>query len=104
MKYLITVSPGSIPIPPKMGADLLKASKAWIESKLADGTLDFVYNFFGGGGVSVGNADSHERILADMLTYPLYAFFDWDVEPLLEWKSSFDMFTGFYEKMASMMD
>lgn len=104
MKYLITVTPGSVQIPPKMGASLLQASKAWIDSKLADGTLDFVYNFFSGGGVSVGNAESHEKILADMLSYPMYPFFDWDVEPLLEWKGSFDMFAGFYEKMVSMMD
>ena len=104
MKYLITATPGQQMVPPKMGAALMNAAKIWIEAKVADGSFDSVYLFFGGGGFTVGNSDSHEQMLADMLEYPLYPFFVWEVQPLLEVSESMDKYAGFYEKLASMMD
>jgi hypothetical protein len=104
MKYMITATPGPQSAPPKMGAALMKAAKTYIESKLADGTFDSVHLFFGGGGIAIGNSDSHEQMLADMLDYPLYPFFNWEVEPLLELSESMDKYAGFYEKLATMMD
>ena len=104
MKYLITATPSQQSIPPKIGAALIKSAKAWIEAKLVDGTFDSVYLFFGGGGFTIGNSDSHEQMLADMLDYPLYPYFVWDVKPLLELSESMDNYAGFYEKLGSMMD
>ncbi len=104
MKYLITATPGQQMVPPKMGAALMNAAKTWIEAKVADGSFDSVYLFFGGGGFTIGNSDSHEQMLADMLEYPLYPFFVWEVQPLLEVSESMDKYAGFYEKLASMMD
>jgi len=33
---------------------LLQATLEWTKAKLADGTLDSVYNLFGGGGIGIG--------------------------------------------------
>jgi hypothetical protein len=104
MKYLITARPGTTPIPMQQGAQLLQASKGWMQGKIADGTIDFIYNFFGGGGFVVSNADSNEEVLANLLEYPLYAFFTWEVTPLLDFDVSLDQYVAFYENMASMMD
>lgn len=104
MKYLITAKPGLTPIPIEQGAQLLQASKVWMQEKINDGTIDFVYNLFGGGGIALSNADSNEEVLANLLEYPLYAFFTWEVNPLLDFDVSLDQFVAFYENMASMMD
>lgn len=104
MKHLTTAKPGPTPIPPELGVSLLQASKAWIDAKIADGTIDVTYLFFGGGGLSIGNADSHEEILADLLEYPLYPFFVWEVVPLLDYEESLDKYITFNERLASLMD
>ena len=46
MKYLVIAKTGTTPIPPDQGEKLLQASKAWIEAKIADGSIDVSYNFF----------------------------------------------------------
>jgi len=104
MKYLITAAPGQQMVPPKMGAALMTAAKGWLEAKIADGSFDSVHLFFGGGGFAIGNSDSHEQMLEDMLEYPLYPFFDWEIKPLLELNESMEKYARFYEKLASMMD
>lgn len=90
-----------MPIPPDQGAVLLQAGKDWIKAKLADGTLDCVYNFFGGGGIAIGNAESHEDVLRDLLEYPLYPFFTWEVKPLLDMDGSLNQYIEFYKRLAS---
>ena len=101
MKYLITAIPGPTQMPSEHGVALLQAGLAWIKSKLADGSLDCTYNYFGGGGIAIGNADSHEQILADLLEYPLYPFFEWDVTPLLDLDTTLEQYVGFYQRIAS---
>ena len=66
MKYLVIAKPGAIPIPPDQGEQLLQASKDWIKAKLGDGSIDVTYNFFGGGGFAISNADSHETVLKEL--------------------------------------
>ena len=102
MKYLIIAKPGTRQIPVEQGAALLQAGFSWIKAKLADGMLDFTYNTFEGGGIGVGNADSHEQILADILEYPLYPFFTWEVTPLLDMEDSVDKYIAYYKQRASM--
>jgi muconolactone delta-isomerase len=97
MKYLTVAKPGPTPIPRERGVELLQAAKEWIITKLADGSLDCVYNFFGGGGFAIGNADSHEALLAVLLSYPMYPFFDWEVEPILEFSQSIDQYIESYQ-------
>jgi hypothetical protein len=100
MKYLITGLPGSNPTPVEHGAALLQAGKAWIKEKIADGSIDCHYSFFGGGGIAIGNAASHQELLAVILAYPLYPFFEWDVQPLLEFEEAYDRYIGFYQQIA----
>lgn len=104
MKYLVVAKPGTTPIPPQQGVQLLQAAKSWIQGAIADGSVECNYNFFGGGGFAVTNVDSHEQMLARLLEYPLYAFFTWEVKPILEFDESLDGYIAFYEKLASMID
>jgi len=101
MKYLITAKPGTTPIPMEQGAVFLQAGLDWINSKLADGTLDAAYNIIGGGGTGIGNAESHEEILGFLLEYPLYPFFSWEVTPLLDLDESIKKYIAFYEGVGS---
>lgn len=102
MKYLIIAKPGTTQIPIEQGAVLLQAGLSWIKAKLADGTLDSTYNVIGGGGIAISNADSAEQILANLLEYPLYPFFTWEVTPLLDMDSSLNKYIEYYKRLASM--
>jgi hypothetical protein len=102
MKYLIVTKLGTTPMPVEQGAVLIQAGLSWIQAKLADGTIDSTYNVIGGGGIAIGNADSPEQILADLLEYPLYPFFSWEVTPLLDLDSSLAGYIEFYKRLASM--
>lgn len=102
MKYLIVAKPGTTQIPIEQGAVLLQAGLSWIKAKLADGTLDSTYNVIGGGGIAISNADSAEQILANLLEYPLYPFFTWEVTPLLDLDSSLNKYIEYYKRLASM--
>lgn len=102
MKYLIVAKPGTTQIPIEQGAVLLQAGLSWIKGKLADGTLDSTYNVIGGGGIAISNADSAEQILANLLEYPLYPFFTWEVTPLLDLDSTLDKYIEYYKRLASM--
>lgn len=104
MKYLVIAKPGQTPIPMEQGVQLLKAAKGWMQGVVADGSVESNYNFFGGGGFAVSNADSHEQLLARLLEYPLYAFFTWEVQPILEFDESLEGYIAFYEKITSMTE
>jgi hypothetical protein len=84
MKYLTTALPGTMPVPPEQAAGLYQAASEWIEAGLADGRFECVYLFPDGGGIAIGNADSHEEVFETLLSYPMYAFFNWEVKPLCE--------------------
>lgn len=102
MKFLITARPGATLIPPESGVVLVTAGRDWLKAKLSDGTLDCHYLFLGGGGFVISNADSHEDILSNLLEYPLYPFFVWEVTPLLDFEESSDRYIEFYQKIVSM--
>jgi hypothetical protein len=101
MKYLITAKPGTIPIPIEQGAVLLQAGLEWLNAKLADDTLDATFNIIGGGGIGIGNAETHEELLGQLLEYPLYPFFSWEITPLLDLDESIKKYIAFYEGMGS---
>ena len=101
MKYLITAKPGTTHIPTEQGAVLLQAVLEWTKAKLADGTLDSVYNLFDGGGIGIGNAETNEEILANLLEYPLYPFFSWEITPLLDMEDSVKQYIESYKRTGS---
>jgi hypothetical protein len=91
MKFLILGKPRSGAPAPEDREAANQASKAALEKWLADGTLDCSYQRVGGGGVAIANADTAEELLQAMWSYPLYAQFEWQVEPLVESVKAFEL-------------
>jgi hypothetical protein len=85
MKYFVMATPLPIPIPP----ELFQEARDWIGERIDDQRFDCVYMFLGGGGVAIRNAESHEEVYDELVAYPLYGFFDWSVEPLVDWEHGF---------------
>jgi hypothetical protein len=100
MKYLVTGLPGSNPIPLDQGAGLLGAGMAWIKGKLEEGSIDCHYSLLGGGGLGIVNAASHDQVLTEILAYPLYPFFTWEITPLLDFEGAYQEYIRFYERLA----
>ena len=74
---------------------VFKAAQSWNSAKLEDGTIDCVYGFVDGrGGVSVVNAESHEKLLGLIRSSPMYHFMDYEIRPLCDlqelWKQQID--------------
>jgi hypothetical protein len=89
MKYLVMATPLPIPIPP----ELFEEARHWIGERIADRRFDCVYMLLGGGGVAIRNAESHEEVYEELLAYPLYGFFEWTIEPLVDWEHAFAVIT-----------
>ena len=77
-------------MPPEKLADAYKACQAYGNTFLDDGTFDCAYAFFGGGGLAIVNADSHDEVYKNLLNYPMYGSFQWEVKPLLDWNKTFE--------------
>ena len=99
MKYLVIATSNQTPMPPEMAERIYKAGIAWIEERLKNGKIDCTYVFIGGGGLSIGNVNSQEELFDELLSYPLYPFFDWEVTPLVEWKHGYNSAMESYKKM-----
>jgi muconolactone delta-isomerase len=85
MKYLILSQRNAVPIPPGQVVALFQAAKLWLKASQAEGRLDCYYAFADTRGTfAITNADSHEEVWDGILDYPLYMFFDWEVEPLCD--------------------
>ena len=69
MKFLVTVTPG--PMPPPIEA--VRAAQEWIKARVDDGTFECVYAFPEGGGCSIGENDSHEQLMEQLIDYLLIA-------------------------------
>ena len=94
MKYLATAMPGPTPVPPERALDLYKAAGEWIRASLEAGRLDCMYTFAEGGGMGIGNAQSHEEVYEMLISYPMYGFFRWEVKPLCDWDRVFTAIEG----------
>ncbi|MGB5931821.1 MAG: muconolactone Delta-isomerase family protein [Anaerolineae bacterium] len=100
MKYATRSQRNLVPIPREQGVALFQAAKEWVKARLADGTLDCVYSFADlSGGLAIGNADSHEELMDRILDYPMYPFFDWEVEPLCDFSHSMDRLIEWWQTL-----
>lgn len=99
MKYMVVGNPNLTPIPLEHAVNLYKAAMAWTDERIKNGMIDCHYVYVGGGGFTIGNANSQEELFDELLSYPLYAFFDWEVEPLVDWKHAYNSVIEFYKKM-----
>ena len=99
MKYLTITEPRGN-IPPQMAEQIFEMGRDWIKKALADGKIDVIYSFPGGGAVTIGNADSHDDLMAKMREFPMFPFVSWDVRPLVEIESSFDSAIEMFKRIA----
>jgi hypothetical protein len=99
MKFLVMVRPGPLPPP----VDLVRQAQDWIQERLDDGSFEAVYAFPHGGGMSIGENESHEQLMEQPMAYPLSPFVDYEVLPLVELDAAFDRFIEFAEKMSTQL-
>jgi hypothetical protein len=99
MKFLVTVKPG--PMPPPI--ELVRSAQEWIQERVDDGTFECVYAFPGGGGCSIGEYDSHEQLMDQLMEYPLSPFVEYDVKALVDLDAAFDRFIAYVEKVGAQM-
>lgn len=101
MKYLVIGKPRGLPIPPDQALKLYEAAVPWVDNLLKSGKLDCEYIFPGGGGIAIGNVNSPEEAFDLLTSYPLYSLFDWQVEPLVDWKHAYNTIIESYKKMGA---
>ncbi len=99
MKFLVTVRPGPMPPPP----ELFRSAQEWIQAKLDDGTFECVYAYPEGGGCSIGDNDSAEQLMEELLDYPLSPFVEYEVRPLVDLNAAFDRAIPYVEKMSAQL-
>jgi muconolactone delta-isomerase len=97
MKFLVLVKPG--PAPPPI--ELVRSSQEWIDTRLSDGTIECCYGFPGGGGFSVTEADSHEELMDELISYPLSPFIEYEVRPLVALDAAFERFIAVAEQLSA---
>lgn len=98
MKFLVTVMPRRLQMPPVAAVE---ASAAWIKAKLADKTADCVYAFMTGGGIGVFNADSADTMMKLLMSYPGYPFVDFKVDPLCDINAALEQVKAMAQRAAS---
>lgn len=101
MKFLTMGMPGPRPVPAEMGVSVYEAAKLWIHQRIDEGKIECVYIFPDRGGFAISNAESHEEVMEELLDYPLYPFFKWEVKPLVHWEKAYDAVIALFEKMAA---
>jgi hypothetical protein len=99
MKFLITAIPDR-EIPVEMGAALYQAATAWTEERIADGRIESMYVFAQTGGMAIIEVDSHEQVFDELVGYPLYGFFDWEVTALADWRHTYQTLIALFQGLA----
>jgi muconolactone delta-isomerase len=101
MKYLVIGTPNQTPMPLEMAVNIYKAAMAWSDERLKNGKIESFYIFAERGGFSIAKVNSPEELFDELLSYPLYPFFDWEVTALVEWKHGYNSIIEFYKKMGA---
>ncbi len=84
MKFLVVAEPREGVQAPENYRELIQATIKWFETKLADGSIDCVYQTIDGGGLAIVNADSHEALWEQIMSYPLGLLVNFGAEPLID--------------------
>jgi muconolactone delta-isomerase len=103
MKFLVIVTPRPVPLPPNVIADLLTAQKDWLKQRIADGTVETLYGFVGGGGIGIANVDSHEQMNELLVSSPAFPITDFEVKPIGDFETTLDAGVAALRQAASMM-
>ena len=98
MKYLV-VGRFEKNTPFEKGEEINKASMEWTEKRLREGTIDCHYIFIDNrAGMVIQNTNSHEELSNDLMTFPMYQYFSWDIIPLCNWKQHYEIVINMYKK------
>jgi hypothetical protein len=100
MKFLIMVLPIRLPVPPEQGAEPYGAAREWIGERLGDGRMDCAYVFADGGGLAIGNAETHEQVFDELMSYSLCPFFRREVKPLCDLEHTFGTIVKTFSRAA----
>jgi muconolactone delta-isomerase len=103
MKFLVTVTPRQVPMPPGMIADLLEAQGKWLQERVDDGTVESLHGFVGGGGFGVANAESHEEMHALLVGSPGFPIADFEVRAIGDSSEMLKAGVAALRQAASMM-
>jgi hypothetical protein len=99
MKYLVISKPRGN-LPPAMAVNILGGTKAWVNARIKDKSLEYFYAFTIGGGAGIANADSHEGLMKMMRENPAFPFTETDVHPLVDFNPSMESAIQMFQKMA----
>ena len=85
MKYLLIRKP-------RVGAErptaqTIRAHKDYVLGKVKEGAADCTYAFVGGGGCSIINAESTEKLNEQLFAGPMALFYEYEVRPLADYAS-----------------
>jgi len=103
MKFLVMVTPREVPMPPGVLADLLSAQKDWLKQQVADGTVESLYGFVGGGGMGIVDVDSHEQMHELLVSSPAFPISDFEITAIGDFEATIDAGIAALRQAASMM-
>jgi muconolactone delta-isomerase len=103
MKFLVMVTPREVPMPPGVLGDLLTAQKDWLKQRLADGTVESLYGFVGGGGMGIVNVHSHEQMHELLVGSPAFPITDFEITAIGDFEATIDAGIAALRQAASMM-
>ena len=80
---------------PRAGAErptsqAIRAQKEYVLGKVKEGVVDCTYAFVGGGGCSIINADSADRLNEQLFGGPLALFYEYEIRALSDYASFMD--------------
>ena len=99
MKFLFMTKPRGN-FPPAAAGNILKATKAWVNARHADRSLEYFYAFPAGGGAGVVNVDSNEALMKMLRDSPAFPFTETEIHPLVDFNQSMDSAIAMFERMA----
>ena len=97
MKVLTIARPLPDAAPPS--AAVVRAAKEWIDEHRRNGTIDCIYGFMTGGGVSISNADSPDECHRLLMSYPMHAWMAFEIHPLCDIDRAFEVFLEAIQKL-----
>ncbi len=96
MKYLLIRKPRVGAAPPS--AQVVRAQKEYVLALVREGVLDCAYAFVGGGGCSIINADSPEKLNELLWGGPMALLYEYEVRPLTDYGRFMDGVAGAMER------
>ena len=88
MKFLVIGKPRATGAP--LSSKTAQAQKDYINALLANGSLDYMYAFVGGGAFGILNADSPEQVQQQLTESPVFFSTELEVHPLTDYNKTVD--------------